>query len=146
MPRPGWMVVLVLAVVGAVGASGVFELRLLAFSNPQGRDAMGQCCAGTRCVCRTLFRVCLKHYQAHIDPLQPCTFGELYTPVLGNNSVSEWAQIVRFPFEFSWPAYPNLGPLSAPDRIQASLRRRPRLIYPSSLAIQYLVVEVHELT
>ncbi|XP_076320660.1 uncharacterized protein LOC143230655 [Tachypleus tridentatus] len=100
-----------------VSASGVFEFRLEAFSNDYGRDFEGNCCRGYRTshglcsgVCQTSFRVCLKHYQATINPNPPCTFGEVISPVLGNNSVHLLDNVVpgfinpvRFSFEFSWP-------------------------------------------
>uniref|UniRef100_T1IPW5 Delta-like protein n=2 Tax=Strigamia maritima TaxID=126957 RepID=T1IPW5_STRMM len=117
-----------------VASSGVFELRLMEFLNDAGRDADGKCCSqgpsngyavsrasstssssslSPECggVCKTYFRVCLKHYQAAIDFSSPCTFGDTVTPVLGNNTVhiSDTSEIqgftnpIRFPFEFSWP-------------------------------------------
>ena len=36
--------------------------------------------------CRTLFRICLSHYQSSIPPHPACNFGSVITPVLGNNS------------------------------------------------------------
>ncbi|XP_054714277.1 neurogenic locus protein delta-like [Uloborus diversus] len=99
-----------------VHCSGVFELRLDSFFNDLGRDADGTCCQGVRpsgssaCSgqCRTRFRICLKHYQATIDPGPPCTYGETLTPVVGNNSVSlgqpetTFANPISFAFDFSW--------------------------------------------
>ncbi|XP_032821161.1 uncharacterized protein LOC116948523 [Petromyzon marinus] len=99
-----------------VSASGVFELQLHEFSNAGGeeeapRGAPRRCCeraASDACECRTFFRVCLKHYQASVSPEQPCTYGELTTPVLGSNSfrVEEtrgFANPIRLPFPFKWP-------------------------------------------
>lgn len=95
--------------------SGVFELRLKSFDNRFGKDSVGQCCSGERtehCVspCRTRFRICLKHYQAKIDTTSPCTFGDVITPVLGENSVKlsdskleEFKNPIRFNFDFTWP-------------------------------------------
>jgi len=99
--------------------SGVFELRLKSFINDYGKDNVGQCCSGTRSPgsgacsgpCRTRFRVCLKHYQAKIDTTSPCTYGDVITPVLGENSVNlvgsaqhdGFANPIRFPFDFAWP-------------------------------------------
>ncbi|XP_076318763.1 uncharacterized protein LOC143229831 [Tachypleus tridentatus] len=116
--RLSWLVTLVLlcAVLQVLG-SGVFEFRLVSFSNEYGRDFEGNCCSEYRTshglcssVCRTSFRVCLKHYQTTIDPNPPCTFGEVITPVLGNNSVHlldkkvpGFNNPVRFSFDFSWP-------------------------------------------
>lgn len=102
-----------------VCCSGVFELRLKSFINDYGKDSVGQCCSGTRSSdsgacsgpCRTRFRVCLKHYQANIDTTSPCTFGDVITPVLGENNVrlvgtaqrDGFANPIRFPFDFTWP-------------------------------------------
>lgn len=67
-------------------------------------------CIGT---CKTRFRVCLKHYQAHIDTTSPCTFGDVSTSVVGENSMnltalsqqqhSGFVNPIRFPFHFTWP-------------------------------------------
>lgn len=102
-----------------VKSSGLFELRLKQFSNDAGKDNVGACCSGRsdkygNCIgtCRTRFRVCLKHYQAKIDHTSPCTFGDVVTPVLGDNSVNltgrttqqlGFVNPIRFPFDFTWP-------------------------------------------
>ncbi|XP_058796227.1 neurogenic locus protein delta isoform X2 [Phymastichus coffea] len=106
---------LVLAIAAcAVEASGVFELRLKSFANENGKDSLGKCCSGQastaqgRCtgVCRTRFRVCLKQYQVNIDTTTPCTYGDVVTPVLGENSLTSASNLtspIRFPFDFTWP-------------------------------------------
>ena len=100
-----------------VVCSGVFELRLKSFINENGKDSLGQCCSAEqsgRCIgsCRTRFRVCLKHYQNKIDLTSACTFGDVMTPVLGDNNIhladsagniGGFANPIRFPFDFSWP-------------------------------------------
>ena len=53
--------------------------------------------------CRIFFRVCLKHYQNNIDTDTPCTFGEVTTPVLGDNTIHKPGYIVPIFFNFSWP-------------------------------------------
>ncbi|XP_063241147.1 neurogenic locus protein delta [Bacillus rossius redtenbacheri] len=110
--------VVLLAGLQQVLTSGVFELRLKSFINDYGKDSVGQCCSGGRpsaageCSgpCRTRFRVCLKHYQTRIDTTSPCTFGDVVTPVLGENSVllsgsarDGFQNPIRFPFDFQWP-------------------------------------------
>lgn len=103
-----------------VAGSGVFELQLTKFVNGLGRNAERNCCRGTwlgetnKCSesCRTMFRVCLKHYQTSIDLSGPCTYGDFMTPVLGDNSFDFNATdkgFVRLPFEFSWPVSPDLS-------------------------------------
>ncbi|GBM64026.1 Neurogenic locus protein delta [Araneus ventricosus] len=104
--------------ISTVECSGMFELRLDNFVNEFGRDADGTCCRGVKSpsgmcsgTCRTRFRVCLKHYQTTIDPNPPCTYGEVLTPVLGNNSVqldtindpeTGFTNPIVFSFDFSW--------------------------------------------
>ena len=104
-------------------ASGVFELRLKSFLNEYGKDNLGKCCSGSttrtgECsgVCKTRFRVCLKQYQVKIDTTTPCTYGDVVTPVLGENIVNfnpnvalpSFTNPIRFPFEFTWPVSNSL--------------------------------------
>ncbi|XP_011643457.1 neurogenic locus protein delta [Pogonomyrmex barbatus] len=111
-------VVVLLPTPRAVNASGVFELRLKSFVNEFGKDSLGKCCSGSasktgECsgVCKTRFRVCLKQYQVKIDTTSPCTYGDVVTPVLGENRINlstnvalpSFANPIRFPFEFTWP-------------------------------------------
>ncbi|XP_076222735.1 neurogenic locus protein delta [Nomia melanderi] len=114
-----WTVaVVLLPAPRTVNASGVFELRLKSFVNEYGKDSLGKCCSGStsktgECsgVCKTRFRVCLKQYQVKIDTTTPCTYGDVVTPVLGENIVNlspnvampSFTNPIRFPFEFTWP-------------------------------------------
>ncbi|XP_076393749.1 neurogenic locus protein delta isoform X1 [Megachile rotundata] len=114
-----WTVaVVLLPAPRAVNASGVFELRLKSFVNEYGKDSLGKCCSGStsktgECsgVCKTKFRVCLKQYQVKIDTTTPCTYGDVVTPVLGENVVNlspnvampSFTNPIKFPFEFTWP-------------------------------------------
>lgn len=102
-----------------VSCSGLFELRLKHFSNERGKDNVGECCSGVsddsgNCIgtCHTRFRVCMTHYQAKIEVGAKCTFGDIWTPVLGDNSVNLTTQStqalgfvnpIRFPFDTTWP-------------------------------------------
>uniref|UniRef100_A0A1A9ZXT9 Delta-like protein n=1 Tax=Glossina pallidipes TaxID=7398 RepID=A0A1A9ZXT9_GLOPL len=108
-------------VVEEVSASGLFELRLKYFKNDYGRDSEGHCCSGQsdpttgKCIggCKTRFRVCLKHYQAKIDTTSQCTYGDVVTPILGENSVNltdtqnfqnkGFTNPIQFAFNFAWP-------------------------------------------
>ncbi|CAD6995797.1 unnamed protein product [Ceratitis capitata] len=108
-------------IVGTVHSSGLFELRLRYFNNDYGRDSEGNCCSGIsdpqtgKCIgtCKTRFRVCLKHYQAKIDTTSPCTYGDVVTPILGENSVNltntqkfkskGFTNPIQFAFNFAWP-------------------------------------------
>lgn len=96
-------------------------MRLRYFKNDFGRDSEGHCCSGksdtvTRnCIggCKTRFRVCLKHYQAKIDTTSQCTYGDVVTPILGENSVNltdtnnfqnkGFTNPIQFAFNFAWP-------------------------------------------
>jgi hypothetical protein len=92
-------------------SQGIFELHLKSFENKPGKDSAGQCCDGFKTstgvcsgFCATRFRVCLKHYQATIDPKHECTFGERFTPVLANNTIQSMPkQVIEFPIDFKWP-------------------------------------------
>lgn len=93
-------------------SQGVFQLKLKSFMNNLGKDSQGHCCDGFRTssgkcsgTCATKFRICLKHYQATIDPVHECTFGEEITPVLGSNSllVNSRNPIIEFALDFKWP-------------------------------------------
>nr|CAD45191.1 Delta2 protein [Cupiennius salei] len=68
---------------------GIFELNLVSYENREGRDdILGGCCSGRlgadgSCPpCPVYLRVCVKHYQALVDPSSPCTFHEFVTPLL----------------------------------------------------------------
>ncbi|XP_022915301.1 neurogenic locus protein delta [Onthophagus taurus] len=75
-----------------VDAAGVFELKLLSFTN-QTED-----CDPPSCPAR--FRVCLKEYQVKIDAASPCTFGNVVTSAVEDG----YATPIRIPFDFTWPS------------------------------------------
>ncbi|XP_018583341.2 delta-like protein 4 isoform X1 [Scleropages formosus] len=100
----GLVIALTLTIPRQVAGSGVFELDLHAFRNDGGLLADGTAC---RPDCRTLFRVCLKNYQAVVSP-GDCIFGNASTPVVGSNSFSvaeggNFSKPIRLPFTFGWP-------------------------------------------
>ncbi|XP_018011984.1 delta-like protein B [Hyalella azteca] len=77
-----------------VASNAMFELQLKKFVNLNGYNYQGHCCSGFRDTngrcsekCLTKFRVCLKVYQEVIDYRSPCTFGEIKTPILGENEI-----------------------------------------------------------
>uniref|UniRef100_A0A8C5WM82 Delta-like protein n=1 Tax=Leptobrachium leishanense TaxID=445787 RepID=A0A8C5WM82_9ANUR len=93
-----------LMIVQQVSSSGVFQLELHEFINAKGMLANGGSCLPN---CKTLFKICLKHYQAVVSP-GSCTFGSVVTPVLGSNSFSireieGFSNPIRLPFNFTWP-------------------------------------------
>nr|ABK56704.1 delta protein [Parhyale hawaiensis] len=86
--------ILLLALSQQVSSNAIFELQLKSFLNHKGYNSEGHCCNGFRNTsgrcsekCLTKFRVCLKVYQEVIDYRSPCTFGEINTPVLGENEI-----------------------------------------------------------
>ena len=92
----------------------MFELELKRYLNFKGRDNNGACCSGYlrrngSCseMCNTKFRVCLKVYQEVIDYKANCTFGEVITPVLGNNEIDFQNPLTQFenPVQFSLDAW-----------------------------------------
>lgn len=127
-----------------VHSSGSFELRLKYFSNDHGRDNEGRCCSGEsdgatgKCLgsCKTRFRVCLKHYQATIDTTSQCTYGDVITPILGENSVNltdaqrfqnkGFTNPIQFPFSFSWPVSKALDNI---DSCGKNLSYKKRITY-----------------
>ncbi|XP_035216112.1 delta-like protein D, partial [Stegodyphus dumicola] len=75
-----------------VESFGIFELDLVSFENRGGREILGGCCSGRHradgsCqgTCSVYLRICIKHYQATVDPDSPCTFHEFQTPPLTAN-------------------------------------------------------------
>lgn len=129
-----------------VSSSGVFEFRFDRFENPLSRDQDGICCnnrtspsilsssalvssssssassdpAACSSACRIFFRVCLKHYQNNIDTDTPCTFGEVTTPVLGDNGIKKAGYTVPIFFNFSWPVSSYSSLTFAPEHILRS--------------------------
>lgn len=99
--------------VSQASGSGHFELRLLSFDNEAGKDDQGKCCTGptvpdAEChgLCRPMFRVCLKEYQAKIDTASPCTFGDVITAAGGpgdEKSEDGFDKPIRITFPFTWP-------------------------------------------
>ncbi|XP_034115117.2 neurogenic locus protein delta [Drosophila albomicans] len=108
-------------VIVQVHSTGNFEVRLKYFGNEHGRDSEGHCCSGEtdattgKCIgtCKTRFRVCLKQYQATIDTTSQCTYGDVVTPILGENSFNlsdaqslqnkGFSNPIQFAFNFAWP-------------------------------------------
>lgn len=132
-----------------IEGSGLFELKLKYFKNERGVDNDGACCTGRsdssgNCIgtCKTIFRACLKHYQAKIDTSSPCTFGDVITPVLEGNLLNlteknkheGFQNPIRFPFEFGWPGTFTLIVEAWHDTNETTSRSRGVLI--SRLSIQ----------
>ncbi|XP_078001352.1 uncharacterized protein LOC144453853 [Glandiceps talaboti] len=105
-----------LSVLTQVSSTGIFQLKLISFANDHGRNESGQCCSGStssdncESPCRTFFRVCLKHFQAEISYDSDCLYGEVETPVLGNNTfeipisdTEPFTNPIQMPIDFSWP-------------------------------------------
>ena len=110
----GAMAMLSIACASDTGPQGVFEIRLKKFHNSEAKDINRNCCEGLKThgqcggMCRTKFRVCLKHYQNQIDLHQGCTFGEEITPVLGANNLTISRSPIKFDINFKWPVRQSL--------------------------------------
>ena len=110
----GAMAMLTIACASDTGPQGVFEIRLKKFHNSEAKDINRNCCEGLKThgqcggMCRTKFRVCLKHYQNQIDLHQGCTFGEEITPVLGANNLTISRSPIKFDINFKWPVRQSL--------------------------------------
>lgn len=113
-------------------------MKLQEFLNKKGVTGNSNCCAGgsappqgyQQCECKTFFRVCLKHYQTHVSPEPPCTYGGAVTPVLGSNSfqvpetnAESFTNPIQFQFGFTWP----VGYLSCYLSCYISLSPPPRI-------------------
>ncbi|XP_022258237.1 delta-like protein 1, partial [Limulus polyphemus] len=100
-----------------VETSGVFDLRLTSYSNPNHTTADGECCGdrlGNECEadCSTFFRVCLTHVSRKISSYEskrrldfntPCTFGMSVSDIVDRSGLENNLPELDFNFDFSWP-------------------------------------------
>ncbi|PIK54747.1 delta protein [Apostichopus japonicus] len=100
-----------------VSGKGLFQLRLLSFTNELALDINGNCCDGSpyrtdrQCstLCRTYFKICLFNFVQHIDtePFPKCTYGNSTTKILGNNTfeipTNDSEGLIQLPFDYAWP-------------------------------------------
>ena len=120
-------VLCVLSILKFCFGSGYFELQLLSMENVRGELANGDCCGdragpigARKCLteCATMFRVCLKQYQARVTFTDPCTFGNVTSTILGGNSFSytpnTTTSVLKVPFEFSWTVSKEFEILCSP--------------------------------
>ena len=102
------------ALVGGreAGPQSVFELRLKRFHHSaEAKDCAAvvetPTTAGENSAvlrrCETKFRVCLKHFMAHVDGSNMCTFGEEVLTTVGRQNDSIHLPPVRFDIGFKWP-------------------------------------------
>lgn len=110
--------------VQQVSGKGLFQLRLLSFTNELALDINGNCCDGSpyrtdrQCstLCRTYFKICLFNFVQHIDtePFPKCTYGNSTTKILGNNTfeipTNDSEGLIQLPFDYAWPVSPVLFP------------------------------------
>ena len=110
-----------LTVFKSSSASGYFEFQLLSMENIHGELSNGDCCGertgptgARKCLkeCATMFKICLKHYQAQVTFTDSCTFGNVTSTILGGNSFSfalnTTNSVLKIPFEFSWTVSENI--------------------------------------
>lgn len=101
-----------------VSGKGLFQLRLLSFTNDLGLDINGNCCDGSayrtdrQCStpCRTYFKICLFQYMTEINTEQfpKCTYGNSTTNILGNDTfqipLNGSEGLIQLPFDYAWPS------------------------------------------
>uniref|UniRef100_UPI00358E1B20 protein jagged-1-like isoform X1 n=2 Tax=Myxine glutinosa TaxID=7769 RepID=UPI00358E1B20 len=113
--------ILVLVFSESCLASGVLEIQIVSFHNPEGLTARGECCdpmdepndrpCPPSDPCDTFFRVCLREYQPRFPGISPrssptaCPLGAVSTPILGGNSFYPGERgLIIVPFRYAWPS------------------------------------------
>ncbi|XP_015905653.1 delta-like protein B [Parasteatoda tepidariorum] len=95
-----------------VESTSIFQLDILSYNNPEGRDIFGGCCSGRRRAdescqgnCSVYLRFCIKHYEVNVDLKGECTFIEYLTPLLSSSSHAMDSQDqskLSFDLNFTW--------------------------------------------
>ncbi|KAK2716495.1 hypothetical protein QYM36_006848, partial [Artemia franciscana] len=108
------LIVFLLYLFKLVISSGQFQLEILEVQNPRGHLAVHHCCGGslpksTKCSrpCQTYFRLCLKEFQNNVTTTGMCSFGNVSSPVLGENNfvITEPQSVganLMLQFSFRW--------------------------------------------
>ncbi|CAG5106922.1 Similar to Jag1: Protein jagged-1 (Rattus norvegicus) [Cotesia congregata] len=101
--------------VEATTGSGYFEVQILSLTNNRGTLVDGRCCGGGRdsggrggfppCsqTCTTAFWLCLKEYQSNVTAIGSCSFGNVSSQVLGQNTFTLIEPVtLQLHFTFRW--------------------------------------------
>ncbi|XP_057337294.1 protein jagged-1b-like [Microplitis mediator] len=101
--------------IQATTGSGYFEVQILSLTNNRGTLVDGRCCGGGRdsggrggfppCsqTCTTAFWLCLKEYQSNVTAIGSCSFGNVSSQVLGQNTFTLIEPVtLQLHFTFRW--------------------------------------------
>lgn len=98
----------------ATTASGYFEVQILSLTNNRGTLVDGRCCGGgggggkeefPPCTtpCSTAFWLCLKEYQSNVTAIGSCSFGNVSSHALGQNTFTLSDPVtLHLHFTFRW--------------------------------------------
>ncbi|KAH0568744.1 hypothetical protein KQX54_021434 [Cotesia glomerata] len=102
----------------ATTGSGYFEVQILSLTNNRGTLVDGRCCGGGRdsggrggfppCsqTCTTAFWLCLKEYQSNVTAIGSCSFGNVSSQVLGQNTFTLIEPVtLQLHFTFRWTQF-----------------------------------------
>lgn len=108
-------IIIVFNVWQATTGSGYFEVQILSLTNNRGTLVDGRCCGGGRdsggrggfppCsqTCTTAFWLCLKEYQSNVTAIGSCSFGNVSSQVLGQNTFTLIEPVtLQLHFTFRW--------------------------------------------
>nr|KAF7396907.1 hypothetical protein H0235_016444 [Vespula pensylvanica] len=94
--------------------SGFFEVQILSLTNNRGTLVDGRCCGGgggdgkgglPPCTtsCSTAFWLCLKEYQSNVTAIGSCSFGNVSSHALGQNTFTLTEPVtLQLHFTFRW--------------------------------------------
>lgn len=102
----------------ATTATGFFEVQILSLTNNRGTLVDGRCCGGGNdaeggggggsflsCTtpCTTAFWLCLKEYQSNVTAIGSCSFGNVSSHALGQNTFTLNEPVtLQLHFTFRW--------------------------------------------
>ncbi|KAF7990587.1 hypothetical protein HCN44_000392 [Aphidius gifuensis] len=99
----------------AATCSGFFEVQILSITNNRGTLIDGRCCGGGTdlgshvnsppCLqsCTTAFWLCLKEYQSNVTAIGSCSFGNVSSHALGQNTFTLTQPVkLQLHFTFRW--------------------------------------------
>ncbi|XP_051176779.1 protein jagged-1-like [Leptopilina boulardi] len=102
--------------IQATTGSGFFEVQILSLTNNRGTLVDGRCCGGGLRIdsgdvysqictasCTTFFWLCLKEYQSNVTAIGSCSFGNVSSHVLGQNTFTLTDPVtLQLHFTFRW--------------------------------------------
>ncbi|XP_011496310.1 PREDICTED: protein jagged-1b [Ceratosolen solmsi marchali] len=124
-------VLLLAHLIQATTGTGFFEVQILSLTNNRGTLVDGRCCGGGRsssqqyhpCTspCTTTFWLCLKEYQSNVTAIGSCSFGNVSSQALGQNTFTLTEPVtLQLHFTFRWTRQFTLI-LQARDEVSAGV-------------------------